>query len=174
MEKAYYKLGELDKVKTLGKEAISLYNEYRENPKLFYENQIMRSEFVSERAINDMYAYYNMAENIKYDLPVEKSKEQKMSRNNIEYYQGETRDGFYIEPMMKCAWAAHLEVLRKIDIICRENDIRYFADWGTLLGAIRHKGYIPWDDDLDICMLRPDLERFLERKAVSGRSQSYS
>lgn len=162
MEKAYYKLGELDKVKTLGKEAISLYNEYRENPKLFYENQIMRSEFVSERAINDMYAYYNMAENIKYDLPVEKSKEQKMSRNNIEYYQGETRDGFYIEPMMKCAWAAHLEVLRQIDIICRENDIRYFADWGTLLGAIRHKGYIPWDDDLDICMLRPDLERFLE------------
>lgn len=78
------------------------------------------------------------------------------------YLQGEIRDGFYIEPMMKSAWAAHLEVLKKVDKICKENEIPYFADWGTLLGAVRHKGYIPWDDDLDIAMLRPDLERFLK------------
>ena len=162
MEKAYYNLGESDKVKSIGKEAINLYSEYKKNPKVFFENQIMRNEFITEQAVNDMYAYYNIAANIKPELSTERSNELRKSRNNIEYYQGETRDGFYIEPMMKCAWAAHLEVLRQIDNICKENNISYFADWGTLLGAIRHKGYIPWDDDLDICMLRPDLERFLE------------
>lgn len=162
MEKAYYKLGELDKVKSIGNEAICLYNEYKENPKIFYENQLMRTEFVSERAISDMYAYYNMAINKETGL-LDINADAKEKRNvQAEYYNGETRNGFYIEPMMKCAWAAHVEVLKKIDNICKENNIKYFADWGTLLGAVRHKGYIPWDDDLDICMLRPDLERFLE------------
>lgn len=78
------------------------------------------------------------------------------------FFEGEEREGFFVEPMMKSAWAAHLEVLYRVDKICRENDITYFADWGTLLGTIRHKGYIPWDDDIDICMLQPDLERFLQ------------
>ena len=64
--------------------------------------------------------------------------------------------------MMKRAWAAQMEVLQVVADICKKNGLQYFADWGTLLGAVRHNGYIPWDDDLDICMLRPDLEKFLE------------
>jgi lipopolysaccharide cholinephosphotransferase len=63
--------------------------------------------------------------------------------------------------MMKRAWAASMEVLAEVDRICKEYGIRYFADWGTLLGAVRHKGFIPWDDDLDIAMLRPDYQKFL-------------
>ena len=78
------------------------------------------------------------------------------------YFLGETRDGFYIEPMMKCAWAAQLEVMCVIKQICEKYDIPYFAYYGTLLGTIRHKGFIPWDDDMDICMLRKDYQRFLE------------
>lgn len=77
------------------------------------------------------------------------------------FFLGETRDDFYIEPMMKCAWAAQLEVLQVVQQICEKHNIRYFVADGTLLGAVRHKGYIPWDDDLDICMLRQDYERFL-------------
>lgn len=77
-----------------------------------------------------------------------------------EFFEREERDGFVIEPMMKSAWAANLEVLHKVDRICKEHDIRYFADWGTLLGAVRHHGYIPWDDDIDICMLRNDYKNF--------------
>ncbi|MGN1167894.1 MAG: phosphorylcholine transferase LicD [Lachnospiraceae bacterium] len=84
-----------------------------------------------------------------------------MLRFPKEYFEGETRDGFYIEPFMKHAWAAQLEVLHKIDTICKEYDIPYFADWGTLLGTVRHKGIIPWDDDIDICMMRSDLEHFM-------------
>ncbi len=77
-----------------------------------------------------------------------------------DFFQEETREGFFIESAMKCAWAAQLEVLASIDRICRKHGLRYFADWGTLLGAVRHKGFIPWDDDIDICMLREDFDRF--------------
>lgn len=56
---------------------------------------------------------------------------------------------------------ASLEILEKIDAICREQHIRYWVMYGTLIGAVRHHGFIPWDDDLDIAMPRPDYERFL-------------
>jgi lipopolysaccharide cholinephosphotransferase len=81
---------------------------------------------------------------------------------NIPYgfLDGEVRDGFYVEKMMKKNWASMIKMLAEIDGICREYGLRYFADFGTLLGAVRHKGFIPWDDDIDIGMLRADYERF--------------
>lgn len=76
------------------------------------------------------------------------------------YFQGEEREGFYVAPMMKRYWAAQMEVLEVIDHVCEIYDIKYFAFYGTLLGAIRHKGFIPWDDDMDLCMLRDDFDKF--------------
>lgn len=77
------------------------------------------------------------------------------------YFKGEEREGFYVEEMMKRAWAAQIEVLEIIDRICKKYQMQYFADWGTLLGAVRHKGFIPWDDDIDIVMRRADYNRFM-------------
>ncbi len=53
-----------------------------------------------------------------------------------------------------------LQLLRIVSALARKNDIRFWLSYGTLLGAIRHNGFVPWDDDLDIALLLPDFERF--------------
>ena len=81
---------------------------------------------------------------------------------SVDFLRDEVRCGFYIPTAIKQAWAATLAVLDEIDRICTQHNIKYFADWGTFLGAVRHGGFVPWDDDLDICMLREDYNRFRE------------
>lgn len=77
------------------------------------------------------------------------------------YFEDEVREGFYVMGEMKRVWAAQIEVMLEIDKVCKRHNIKWFADCGTLLGTVRHKGYIPWDDDMDICMLRDEYDRFM-------------
>lgn len=78
-----------------------------------------------------------------------------------DFFNTEVRDGFEISSMMKRAWAAQMEVFQVVSDICNRNGIRYFADFGTLLGAVRHKGMIPWDDDIDISLMRDEYNELI-------------
>lgn len=67
-----------------------------------------------------------------------------------------------LDTMLRELQLTQLEILKIIDDFCRENDIKYSLYAGSLLGAVRHQGFIPWDDDLDICMERSEYDKFIK------------
>lgn len=66
------------------------------------------------------------------------------------------------ELLMKDIQAISLDILKKVSDICEEQHLTYFLAYGTLIGAVRHQNYVPWDDDVDIMMPRPDYEKLLD------------
>lgn len=78
-----------------------------------------------------------------------------------EFFKPETRLDFEIPETMKRAWAIQLTLLKQVLEIAQRNHIKLWLDYGSLLGAVRHNGYVPWDDDIDICLERPNYMRFL-------------
>lgn len=79
-----------------------------------------------------------------------------------DFFNAEERDGFLVDSTMKTVWAAELEVLAVVADVCERYQLPWFAYAGTLLGAVRHGGFIPWDDDIDICMQREDYQKLLK------------
>ncbi|MBQ3264736.1 MAG: LicD family protein [Ruminococcus sp.] len=80
---------------------------------------------------------------------------------NLERFSIQTdriRDGY--SGKLSLLRALEKDMLREIDRICRAHDIKYFICYGTMLGAVRHGGFIPWDDDVDVAMLRSEFEKF--------------
>ena len=75
------------------------------------------------------------------------------------FFQPEELCGHYVTQQSKEHWAVILDLMVEFDRVCKEHDITYFLDGGTLLGAVRHQGFIPWDDDADLIMFRADFEK---------------
>lgn len=76
------------------------------------------------------------------------------------FYQEEIRSDFLVTERRKRIWARELQMLEVFDEVCQKHHITYYAYYGTLLGAVRHQGFIPWDDDIDVIMFRDEYERF--------------
>ncbi|MBR1456677.1 MAG: LicD family protein [Oscillospiraceae bacterium] len=77
------------------------------------------------------------------------------------FLEEEERCGYRVSAQMKQLWAVQLDLLAQLQQVCQRHGLTYYADSGTLIGAVRHGGYIPWDDDIDIVMKREDYDRLL-------------
>ncbi len=76
-----------------------------------------------------------------------------------DYFRDEEREGFLIPEKMKRAWAAKIQLLSWMGDVFSRHDLKWWVDWGSLIGIVRHRGLIPWDDDIDISMPRADFNR---------------
>ena len=79
-----------------------------------------------------------------------------------EFYLEETRCGFTVSAERKQLWAVELDLMAEFDRVCKKHDLHYCVGAGTLLGAIRHNGFIPWDNDVDLYMLRNDYDKLMK------------
>lgn len=80
---------------------------------------------------------------------------------NEDFLKEEIRDGYLVTASMKRVWACQLDLLQQLLDVCQRHGLRIWADGGTLIGAVRHHGYIPWDDDIDMIMFRSDYDRLV-------------
>lgn len=78
----------------------------------------------------------------------------KFARNKVDITKLPPAEGFQRELQL-----ANLALLKEFDYVCKKNNLLYWLDFGTLLGAYRHKGFVPWDDDIDIGMMRQDYNK---------------
>jgi phosphorylcholine metabolism protein LicD len=141
------------------------------------ERIIPLSDFKDKYSLNDLWEYFLEEENRflkevrRHDVYKQFYKWSKIDwtrmLNNSKLLESEEEivANYKVSDKMKRIWRTELQILDAVEVICKRHNIEYFIIHGTLIGAIRHKGFIPWDDDLDIGMHREDYDRFLEAAA---------
>ena len=90
----------------------------------------------------------------------------KKKKENLYYYYKKNNIDITtlppVEGQARDIQLANLVLLKEMDYVCKKAGLKYWLDGGTLLGAVRHKGFVPWDDDIDTAMLREDYEQIIE------------
>jgi lipopolysaccharide cholinephosphotransferase len=86
--------------------------------------------------------------------------------NDKNFLSEETRCSFFVSTKRKKIWKNQIDMLNVLSSVCKKFGLNYFAANGTLLGAVRHGGFIPWDDDMDIVMPRQDFNKLLSVASV--------
>lgn len=79
-----------------------------------------------------------------------------------DFFKEEVRCDYLVTEKLKKIWAIEIDLLNELLRVCKKYDIKVTLFAGSLLGAVRHKGFIPWDDDLDVCLTRPEYEKLLK------------
>lgn len=77
------------------------------------------------------------------------------------FFKPETICDFYVDENRKKIWAILIDLLAQFDKVCRKHGLKYYMAFGSLIGIIRHNGFIPWDDDIDVCMPRKDYDKLM-------------
>ena len=85
------------------------------------------------------------------------------------FFDEEERCGHFVTCQTKELWAVLLDLFSEFDRVCKKHGIIYYANAGTMLGAVRHKGFIPWDDDLDLIMFRDQYDQLCEIASAEFR-----
>ena len=127
----------------------------------YYKEQ--KSQHGTKTAIKKtlQYGLRKIAGTDQYEVQLAKQQEE---LNTLHYFLNNYADITKVKPAtgtLRDLQLCDATFLAIVDKILQKNNLQYWMGWGTLLGAVRHKGFIPWDDDLDICMLREDFEKAL-------------
>ncbi len=87
-----------------------------------------------------------------------------------DFLQDEYRDGYLVSSAIKKVWAVEIDLIEELLRVCDKYQLKVYCCAGTILGAVRHAGYIPWDDDVDLMMFREDYEKLcsISRQAFSA------
>ncbi len=152
-----------------------LQREYEERFDMYFNKGTVKSSFlhvyikdfitkVFSITENDNFHYKLVFLGIKFKISKAKYN-RKRRKNPFYYYKKNNIDITTIPPAIgefRDFQLATLAILLDFDKICKQNNILYWLDFGTLIGAIRHKGFIPWDDDIDLGIFRKDYEKIMD------------
>lgn len=81
---------------------------------------------------------------------------------DLDFLKEEVREGYIIDEKMKKVWWIQIDIVHRFAEICKKHNLRWYLAGGVLIGVVRHHGFIPWDDDIDLMMPREDYNKFIE------------